>query len=224
VATFPGIVTGDNAISNQLWGWQNNGTTSPHTSQPTRSPRSAADISQALLNKTLLPAESLGPRAVANYFNTDLSKVTGICGAAPPDGAELTAGKILLDSPNGDIFSEGITAWGSAKEAAQAISNDISSVGQSGCSISNNGNTEQYNGIFPGPAPQGCTKGAYLATDATFGSYTGFHVEVACGIFTIGVESVASLPAIGSAPGSEDAANGYLNNIVGRLMTALQAK
>jgi len=198
-------------------------TSSPSPSGPPSSiaptPAPTASVSQTLLNQALLTPQTLGSATVVINTNTDLSQVIEICGGAPPDGAQLTSGQAFQNSLNGVLFSEGITYYQSAKEAAQVMTDDISAVGQTGCSYSNNGNTEQYGGAASISLPQGCTGGPSLETTTSIGIYSGYHVQVACGNFAIGLNYMTSVPEIGS----QGTTNGYLNNLVGRLMKALRS-
>lgn len=193
----------------------NTATDSPSvTGSPTPTP--TAIVSQALLDQALLPPQTLGPATVVDSTNTDPSQVIELCGAAPPNGALLTSGQDFQNSSNGAFLWEGLTYYESASEASQVMRDDINTVGQSGCSYSNNGGTEQYGGPDSMSLPHGCT-GPTLGTTTSIGIYSGYHVQVACGKFAIGLNYMTSVPE----SGSQEATNGYLNNLVGRLMKAL---
>jgi hypothetical protein len=171
-------------------------------------------VSQSLLDQALLPPQTLGPATIVDSTNTDPSQVIELCGAAPPNGALLTSGQAFQNNSNGAFLWEGITYYESANEASQVMRDDINTVGQSGCNY--NGNTEQYGGPNSMSLPRGCT-GPTLGTTTSAGSYSGYHVQVACGNFAIGLNYMTSVPE----SASQETTNGYLNDLVGRLMTAL---
>jgi hypothetical protein len=197
----------------------NGATDSPSaTASPTIVPIQTpiASISQAILDQALLPAQTLGSATVVDSTNTDPSQVIELCGGAPPDGALLTSGQTLQNNQDGTFLWEGITYYESANEASQVMRDDINTVGQTGCSYSNNGNTEQYGGPGSMSLPQGCT-GPTLGTTTSTPGYSGYHVQVACGNFAIGLNYMMRVPEVDS----QEATSGYLNNLVGRLMKAL---
>ena len=162
--------------------------------------------------------QTLGPDTVIKDPTYGISQLSAICGATPSGGAQSGAGEALVNTPNGEILVENIVDWASAKDAAQAITNDINDLGQNGCSYSGSGSTEQYSTDITGSPPQGC--GQYLSTQSSVNSFTynGNRVEAQCRTFTIEIDYLTSVPE----PDSLSSANGYLNNALGRLMSTVR--
>jgi hypothetical protein len=183
---------------------------------------SSGGSSQASLNKALLPPQTLGSATIVKTTSTDVSQVIGICGGAISSTPRFASGELLENNQSGIVFAENIIYWPSASDAAQAITNDTTTVSQNsaGCSYSSNGVTEEFTQNFSGSPPQGC--GQYLATDSQLStaSYFGSRVETQCGTYTIEIDYLVSTPQFNSV-GTVD---GYLNNAVGRFMTVLRTE
>jgi hypothetical protein len=211
------------------------GHSSPHPPGPTpsviiTSPSSGsspvvttpATVPPAQLTQALLPAQTLGPTATVNTKGTDLSQITGICGAPLPSGAQVTAFELLQDSQTNQNLTEIIVDWGTAADAGTAITDNRTAVDQSGsCSYTSSNETTKYEGDYSASPPSSCSNpGKYLDTQVFVtssslfspGLISGFNVEVQCGTFTIVIQAEGA-PGAGVDQGTAD---GYLSNAVGR--------
>jgi hypothetical protein len=179
-------------------------------------------VTPAQLTQALLPAQALGATATVNTKGTDLSQIIGICGAPLTSGAQVTAFELLQDSQTSQNLLEIIIDWGTAADAATAITNNRTAVDQNGsCRYTSNNETTQYEGDYSASSPPSCSNlGKYLDTQVfvtssslfSSGLISGFNVEVQCGTFTIAIQAEGA-PGAGVDQGTAD---GYLSNAVGR--------
>ncbi len=184
-------------------------------------------VTPAQLTQALLPAQALGATATVNSQGTDLSQITGICGAPLPSGAQFTAFELLQDSQTSQNLLEIIVDLSTAADAATVIANNRTAVDQSGsCSYTSNNETTKYEGDYSASPPSSCSNpGKYLDTQVFVtssslfspGLISGFNVEVQCGTFTIAIQAVGA-PGEGVDQGTAD---GYLSNAVGRFATTV---
>jgi hypothetical protein len=179
-------------------------------------------VTSTQLTQALLPAQTLGTTATVTTQGTDLSQITGICGAPLTSGAQVTAYEFLQDSQTSQSLLEIIVDWDTAADAGTAIANNRTAVDKSGsCSYTSNNETTQYEGDYSGSPPSSCSNpGNYFDTQEFItssslfspGLTSGISVEVQCGTFTIAIQAYGA-PGAGVDQG---AADGYLSNAVGR--------
>jgi hypothetical protein len=185
---------------------------------PSQSPAptvtNSTTVTPALLAQALLPAQTLGTTATVNTTGTDLSQVTGICGAPLPNGAQVAAFETVQDSQTSQDLQEIIVDWGTPAEAGTGISDDRAAVDQTGsCNVTRSGTTFEYTGDYAGSSPRECGAGQFFETQVLIGLTIGDQAETQCGSFTIAVLILGG-PGAG---GTLEEASGYLNTAVGIL-------
>jgi hypothetical protein len=194
----------------------------PSSTSPGPAPTTSAFAQPATstqLMSALLPASALSSAANVRLSGTSLSDTAADCGEVLK-GAEATAYEELQDAQTGLYLTETITYWDSSADAAAVISGTRSGIDQSGsCSYSANGTTQEFTGDYPGSAPQQCTGGQYLATQASIQAdfLYGYQNSVQCGSFTIVVQEISGgIPAV-----TQSAVDGYLSNATATLQRTL---
>jgi hypothetical protein len=182
---------------------------------PSNSPKPNRPVN---LRNALLPSSILSSVAYVTSESTDLSKVTGICGA-PVYGATAAADEEIVDHQQGVALDEVIVSWRSIADAAQNVTSNRQAVDQSGsCSISVSGSTATYTGDNPGSPPSSCLNpGQYFGTavSISFSSTSfpeppesGYVAQAQCG------NTIIWIRAYGSFGNSitQQTANGYLSS------------
>jgi hypothetical protein len=198
-------------------------TAGPSDTSPGPAPSATGAFTQPAtstqLMNALLPTSALSSAANVRLSGTNLSDTAGDCGGALK-GAEATAYEELQDAQTDLYLTETITYWDSSADAAAVISGTRSAIDQSGsCSYSANGVTQQFSGDYAGSAPQQCTGGQYLATQASIGAdfLYGYQNSVQCGSFTIVVQEISG----GITAVTQSAVDGYLSNATTTLQRSL---
>lgn len=205
-------------------------TITPHPN-PTRTKHSGRDVSNgpnmdpALLKRALLPDQTLGSAATSVTSTKFLAQ--GVCGG-PVTGTMATAGEFVRDRQTQQSIAESIIEWNSDADANRSIADDRNAVNKTGsCSYTSNNETSQFEGDYSGSPPSCTNSGNYLATQVFVtsssifspGLVSGFLVETQCGNITITIEAEGG-PGEGV---SQNAADGYLSNAVGRLTRTLSS-
>jgi hypothetical protein len=180
------------------------------------------------LKSALLPSEILSSAAYVTSESTDLSKVTGMCGA-PVYGATVTADEQIVDHQHGVALDEVLVSWRSAADAGQNVTSNRQAVDQSAsgsCSLSLSGSTATYTGDYQGSPPSNCpSPGQYFATvvSISFSSSaypelpeSGYVVEAQCG------DIITWLRVYGGFGNSitQQTADGYLSSAIQKLDSA----
>jgi hypothetical protein len=185
---------------------------SPDPSNSPSKPNGPVNLMNALLSSGILSSA-----AYVESESTDLSKVTGICGA-PVYGATATADEQIVDNQHGVALDEVLVSWRSAADAGQNVISNRQAVDQSGsCSVSSSGSTATYTGDYQGSPPSSCLKpGQYFATTVSISfsssAYpelpeSGYVAEAQCG------NTIIWIRAYGSYGNSitQQTADGYLS-------------
>jgi hypothetical protein len=186
---------------------------------PTATDAFTGPATQAQLTNALLPTSALGSAANVRMSGTNLSDIAGDCGGAL-NGDKATAYEELQDAQTDQYLTETITYWDDSADAGAAISGTRSAIDQSGnCSYSANGITQQFTGDDAGSAPQQCTGGQYLATQASIQAdfLYGYQNSAQCGFFTVVVQEISG----GISAVTQSTVDGYLSNAVATLQRTL---
>jgi hypothetical protein len=175
------------------------------------------------LRNALLPSTILSSVAYVTSESTDLSKVTGICGA-PVYGATAAADEEIVDHQQGVALDEVLVSWRSIADAAQNVTSNRQAVDQSGsCSISVSGSTSTYTGDNQGSPPSSCLNpGRYFGTavNISFSSTSlpelpesGYVAQAQCG------NTIIWIRAYGGFGNSitQQTADGYLSSAFEKL-------
>lgn len=200
--------------------------TSPNTSSPATSHPPPLQKTPVNLTGALLPSGTLSSAAYIASKGTDLSKIKEVCGA-PVYGTTATAYEQIVDHQAGTALEEALVTWGSASEAAQAITSNRQAVDQSGaCSFSASGSTTTYTGDYQGSPPSSCVSpGQYFATavSISFSSSaipalpeSGYVVEAQCGATTIWIRVYGGF----DNSITQQTADGYLSSAIDNLDSA----
>lgn len=200
--------------------------TPPYSSSPNSSNSPPKPNRPVNLRSALLPSEILSSAAYVTSESTDLSKVTGMCGA-PVSGATATADEQMVDHQQGVALDEVLVSWRSVADAAQNVTSNRQAVDQSGsCSLSLSGSTATYTGDNQGSPPSSCLNpGQYFATavNISFSSSafpeppeSGYVAEAQCGSTIIWIRVYGSF---GNSI-TQQTADGYLSSAIEKLDSA----